>query len=56
MKDEKYHVLTGTYLVQPYRTNSYFKAFIALLYRKIRFGRGYILRSQYKIKNKPQGA
>ena len=41
----KYNVLTGlvhTYC-KPYRTNTYWKAFFALIWRKIKFGRGYIL-------------
>ncbi len=44
MNNKKYNVLTGlthTYC-QPYRTNSYWKALIALLYRKLVFGRGWI--------------
>lgn len=43
--DKKYNVLTGLVhtVCKPYRTNSYFKACIALAYRKFRFGRGYIL-------------
>jgi hypothetical protein len=45
MSDKKYNVLTGlvhTYC-KPYRTNNYIKALFALLYRKLKFGRGYIL-------------
>ena len=44
---EKYNVLTGLVhsYCKPYRTNVYWKALVALLWRKIRFGRGYIIRS-----------
>ncbi len=42
---KKYSVVTGFVhtICRPYHTNSYYKAFIAMLYRKIRFGRGWIL-------------
>ena len=47
MKMKKYNVLTGLdhYYCKPYRTDSYLKALVALLYRKLLFGRGYILKS-----------
>lgn len=46
----KYHVLTGLVhsYCKPYRTNSYWKAIIALLYRKVWFDRGYIIKNEYK--------
>lgn len=45
-KDKKYSVLTGLVhsYCKPYRTDSYFKAVIALIYRWIVFGRGWILK------------
>ena len=44
---KKYNVHTGLVhsICEPYRTDSYIKALIALLWRKIWFGRGYIIRS-----------
>lgn len=41
----KYHVLTGLVhgVCKPYRTNSYLKAVVALLYRRLIYCRGYIL-------------
>ena len=46
-RGKKYNVLTGLVhsYCKPYRTNDYWKALIALLWRKIWFGRGYIIRS-----------
>lgn len=45
---KKYNVLTGLVhsYCKPYRTDSYIKALIALLYRKLIFGRGWITRSK----------
>lgn len=45
----RYNVLTGLVhcYCRPYRTNSYFKAIIALIYRRIVYGRGYIIKSSY---------
>ena len=47
-ENKKYNVLTGLVhtVCRPYRTNSYWKALVALLYRKIWFGRGYIIKSK----------
>ncbi len=55
MENKKYHVVTGLVhtVCKPYRTNSYFKAFIALLYRKIMFGRGHIYYDKSTKKTKP---
>lgn len=46
--NKKYNVLTGlvhTYC-EPYRTNNYLKALVALFWRRVRFGRGYIIKSE----------
>lgn len=47
---KKYNVLTGLVhsYCEPYRTNSLFKAIVALIYRKVKFGRGYIIRDNQK--------
>lgn len=44
---KKYSVVTGlvSSVCKPYYTNSYLKAIIAMLYRRIRFGRGWIYKS-----------
>ena len=39
----KYNVLTGC---SPYRTNNYWKAIIALVWRQIKFGRGWINKNE----------
>lgn len=46
-RGERYNVLTGLVhsYCQPYRTNTYWKAVVALIWRKIKFGRGYIINS-----------
>lgn len=42
---KKYNVLTGLANCRPYRTDNYLKAAVACWYRKIKFGRGFILSS-----------
>jgi len=48
MKTKKYNVLTGLVhsIIEPYRTNCYVCAVIALIYRKLIFGRGYIIKDK----------
>jgi hypothetical protein len=42
---KKYNVVTGLTIVNAYRTNSYFKAIVAMIYRRIFYGRGWITKS-----------
>ena len=48
MSNKKYNVLTGLVhnVCEPYRTNSYFKAIVALIVRWLWFGRGYIIKTE----------
>lgn len=49
MKDYKYNIVIGLVhsYCKPCRTNSYFKAIITLLYRRIVFGKGHIIHHDY---------